>query len=121
MRDAVLDRPFGRLQPTPSVAVAAAGPGRRRSRNRPAQPPLRPPPPALPRRSCAPPASAIRPGRRRPATPEVTSSSSFWLVRPDAGILVGTGMPPLAAGANRRRLGVRFQARVHPRLVFQQV
>jgi hypothetical protein len=54
-------------------------------------------------------------------TPWVSSSSSFWLVRSDAGILVGTGMPPLAAGANRRRLGFRFQARVHPRLVFQQV
>src|SRR5262249_31804651 len=27
-------------------------------------------------------------------------------VRSDAGILEGTGMPPLAAGANRRRLGL---------------
>jgi len=33
--------------------------------------------------------------------------------------LVSTGMPPLAAGANRR-LGLGLQARVHHRLVFQQ-
>jgi hypothetical protein len=33
--------------------------------------------------------------------------------------LVSTGIPPLAAGANRR-LGLGLQARVHPRLVFQQ-
>src|SRR5919201_1627458 len=53
------------------------------------------------------------------ATPVVSNSLSFWLVRSDAGILDSTGMPPLAAGANRRRLVV-IQARVHPRLVFQQ-
>src|SRR5439155_26102575 len=38
------------------------------------------------------------------ATPWVSSSLSFWLVRTEAGILVSTGMPPLAARANRRRL-----------------
>src|SRR5207247_11170101 len=32
----------------------------------------------------------------------VSSSLSFWLVRSEAGILDSTGMPPLAAGANRR-------------------
>jgi len=53
------------------------------------------------------------------ATPWVSNSSSFWLVRSDAGILVGTGMPPLAAGATRRPW-FGFQARVHPRLVIQQ-
>src|SRR6059036_1804168 len=38
------------------------------------------------------------------ATPWLSSSLSFWLVRSEAGILVSTGMPTLAAGANRRRL-----------------
>jgi hypothetical protein len=34
----------------------------------------------------------------------LSSSLSFWLVRSDVGILDSTGMPPLAAGANRRLL-----------------
>jgi hypothetical protein len=35
-------------------------------------------------------------------TPCVSNSLSFWLARSGAGILVSTGMPPLAAGAKRR-------------------
>src|SRR5262249_55357798 len=38
------------------------------------------------------------------ATPWASNSFSLWLVRSEAGILVSTGIPPLAAGANRRRL-----------------
>jgi hypothetical protein len=51
-------------------------------------------------------------GRFRP--PCVSSSLSFWLVRSEAGILVSTGMPPLAAGGSPASLGLRSKQECIP-------
>ena len=94
---------------SPPCAGGSAGthcdsrrPAPRRSRS------TRAPPPSATSASSAP-STIFRTGslisslRASPsAIPWVSSSLSFWLVRSEAGILISTGMPPLAAGANRR-------------------